>query len=1491
MYAKKVALLTLFTLCSSLALRPQTSPAQAPARDPLSVRPTDRVTLVVNDAQRIVLKNQHYPLATPANEIGAVPPTQRMDHLVLVLQPDATQETALAQLIQAQQTKGSPHFHQWLTPATFGEHFGISQNDLDQVVRWLERCNFEVEQTPASHRTIIFSGTVEQVESAFHTSLKRYLVKGQNHYANATDPQIPQALAAVVKGVLSLHDFRSTPAVVAAPDYTDGQGGNFLAPADWATIYGVNSLYAQYTGIGENVAVAARSDISLADVETFQSNSALSVKDPTVILAGTDPGIGSFSDQLEATLDAEWAGAIAPAATVDLVTAESGGTDGVWLAAEYAVDNTVAPILNVSYSMCEATLGVQGNAYFGGLWAEAASLGMSVFVSSGDSGAANCDSPDSATAVGGAAVNGLCSSPFVTCVGGTQFDDVADPSSYWGSSNGAGGETALSYIPELAWNESATLGTLYASGGGTSTIYSMPTWQAGPGVPGTGWRNVPDVSMAGATHDAYVVQFQGAPFFVGGTSAASPSLASLMALIVQKAGAQQGNMNPTLYTLANRQAYGGAAVFNDITSGNNSVPGQTGFAATVGYDLVTGLGSVNANTLAAQWSSAATPAPLVSFQFPSLAFGNQTVGTSSTQTVMLTNPGNAALSITAVALTGAQASQFSQTNTCGTLPATVKAPGGNCTFTVTYTPSAAGAASASLSVTDSAVGSPHLVSLTGTGTAPAVGLNPGSIAFGNQAVGTTSAPHVVTLTNSGTGTLTITSVSITGTDSSSFGENSSCGATVAASGTCTIAVTFTPTSAAAKSASLSVTDSASGSPHTVTLSGTGTAPGVSLLPNTIAFGSIPVGTSSPATVVTLTNTGSATLNITNITFTGSKPFQFAQTNTCGATLSGGSNCTISVTYNPSVAAAVTASLSVTDNATGSPHTVAVSGTGTATPTVRLSPSSLSFGTTQSVGTTSAAQTIHVTNTGSGALTITGITLAGAGANQYGISNTCGSTPATLNAGASCSVNVTYSPTASGAAQAATVSVADNASGSPQTVALSGTATVAGVGFNPSSVNFGNVPVGTTSSATAVTLSNSGSGALNITGISFTGTNPTQFAETNNCGATVAAGGSCTISVTFSPAATSAASASLSVADNAPGSPQTVALTGTGTAPAPLVSLSPSSVAFGNQVVNTTSSASTVTLKNTGNASLTISSVVLTGSNPGQFALVNPCGTTLAAGNSCVLSLTFAPTVVAAESASVTITDNAAGSPHTVALTGTGTAGNAPAVGLSPTSVVFGPTVVTTTTAAQTVTLTNSGTATLHVSAIGLAGTPVNTGQFAISGGTCGSAPFTVASAATCTVKLTYSPSVLAYAYALLSITDDAAGSPHSVSLSGTGTPALTVSPALIPFGSQAVNTTSSESTVTLTNNLASSISITSTTLVGANPDQFTLPGDGTCGASLAGGASCTITVEFTPTASGAASASLSIVDAAYGSPHVVLLTGTGTSSGGVIPVRSHRPIH
>jgi phosphodiesterase/alkaline phosphatase D-like protein len=542
------------------------------------------------------------------------------------------------------------------------------------------------------------------------------------------------------------------------------------------------------------------------------------------------------------------------------------------------------------------------------------------------------------------------------------------------------------------------------------------------------------------------------------------------------------------------------------------------------------------------------------------------------------------------------------------------------------------------------------VGVSFTSTAGAIAsLSPTSVAFANQPINTTSAAQNVTLSNTGGSTLTISSIAIAGANPGDFAQTNTCGTSVAAGANCTISVTFTPTVAAARTATLSISDNAAGSPQTVSLSGTGTGTGTppvaGLSPTSVVFANQQVNTTSAAQNVTLSNTGGSTLTISSIAITGANPGDFAQTNTCGTSVAAGANCTISVTFRPTATGSRTASVSIADNAAGSPQAVALSGTG-ASAAVTLSPASLAFGN-QPVNTTSAAQTVTLSNTGNTALTITGISITGTNAGNFAQTNTCGTSVA---AGANCAISVTFRPTATGS-RTASLSVADSAAGSPQTVALSGTGTRTTVTLSPTSLAFGNQLINTTSAAQTVTLSNTGTAILTITGISITGTNSGNFAQTNTCGTSVAAGANCTISITFRPTATGSRTASLSVADNGVGSPQTVGLSGTGARP--VVTFSPTSLAFGNQPLNTTSAAQTLTLSNTGTAILTITGVSITGTNAGNFAQTNNCGTSIAAGANCTISVTFRPTATGSRTASVSVADNAAGSPQRVTLSGTG----------------------------------------------------------------------------------------------------------------------------------------------------------------------------------------------------------------------------------------------
>ena len=434
---------------------------------------------------------------------------------------------------------------------------------------------------------------------------------------------------------------------------------------------------------------------------------------------------------------------------------------------------------------------------------------------------------------------------------------------------------------------------------------------------------------------------------------------------------------------------------------------------------------------------------------------------------------------------------------------------------------------------------------------------------------------------------------------------------LAVGASCTISASFTPTASGSRAASVSISDDAPGAPHTVALSGTGTAPGVTLDPSSLSFGSQLVGTTSAAQNVTLTNSGAAPLLISSIGVAGADAADFAQLSDCPlapATLAPGSVCTISVTFTPSAAGSRAASITVGDNAPGNPHTVTLAGTGVGpAPAIVLSPTSLDFGD-RVVGTTSAAQDVTLTNSGTAPLTIDSIGVAGANAADFAQTNTCPLTPSTLAVGASCTISVTFAPSATGS-RTASVSIADDAPGGPHTVALSGTGTAPGVTLAPAGIDFGSQLIGTTSAAHDVTLTNSGTAPLTIDSIGVSGPDAGDFAQTNTCPlapSTLAVGASCTISATFTPSAAGGRTASISIADDAPGSPHVVALDGTGVAPAPAVTLSPASLGFGQQPVGTSSSPQGVTLTNSGTAALTITSVGIDGTNAGDYSQTNTC---------------------------------------------------------------------------------------------------------------------------------------------------------------------------------------------------------------------------------------------------------------------------------------------
>ncbi len=528
---------------------------------------------------------------------------------------------------------------------------------------------------------------------------------------------------------------------------------------------------------------------------------------------------------------------------------------------------------------------------------------------------------------------------------------------------------------------------------------------------------------------------------------------------------------------------------------------------------------------------------------------------------------------------------------------------------------------------------------------PGATISPASLSFAGL-TGTSSAVQNATLTNSGTASLTINSISLSGAGASAFSLANTCPGTLAAGASCTVGVTYSPVTAGPSTATLSVNDNAANSPQTVALSGSATlaTPAVSLSVSTLNFAQV-VGGTSPVQTATVTNTGNATLNIGGIMLGGANPSVYNQTTTCGATLAPAATCAVSVSFSPTVAGSLPAEADLMDDAANSPQQLFLTGTGMAS-AVTLSSGSLNF--TQPAGASSAPQSITLTNSGTASLTSVAVSVTGANASAFAQGNNC---PATLTAGAACTINVTFTPAAANS-YAAVLNIMDNATNSPQTASLTGTGTAPAVALSSTSLSF-TQNAGTTSSPQAVSLTNSGSAPLTIMSISVTGTNAASFAQTNNCGTTLAAGANCNLAITFSPATAGPYSAAVNIADNANG-PQSISLSGTGKAvnnTAPAITLTPAVLSF-TALAETTTTPQTVTLTNSGTATLNLTSLTLTGTNAVAYTQTNNCGASVAPLASCTLTFTFTPSIAASFSAALAITSNAPAA--SLPLNGTGT---------------------------------------------------------------------------------------------------------------------------------------------------------------------------------------------------------------------------------------------
>jgi hypothetical protein len=878
-----------------------------------------------------------HPQTHHATDMGAVDSSLPLDFLTLNIAPSAAQEQEIAALQAALQNPKSPQYHRWLNQSEYGALFGLTDADLGQVTSWLESQGFTVKNVSASRNAISFSGKVWQVESAFRTQLHQYKLGGETHFANATALSLPAQFLGVVLNVSGLDDFRPKPNVrrqAVTPDFTVSSSAHYLSPADWATIYDVNTIYnAGFDGTGIHVGIVGQTYAPQADIANFRTATGMSAAQLTYYCISTanctdTAGITS-GDLAEADLDIEWAGGIAKNATVDYIYASGADqSQGVFSALQYAIqeykttDGTVLPIISMSYDSCEMQSPATLFTLVGTLGLQASLQGQTLVVASGDSGAAGCDphsDTSNLTAELGLSVEVPADSPNFTAVGGTTLSgDESAPATFWNQTPNLL-DSALSYIPETTWNETGSTG-LAASGGGESAIptggtkpaFPQPTWQSGL-IAGTTGRLVPDIAFAAASaHDGYLncsSDFNsttygtmcakggfyssggtgGSVFYLdGGTSASTPSFAGMLGLLVQRYG-PLGNINPTLYSLAaNPTTY--AAVFRDITTGNSNVPclagtngclgGTLGYSATTGYDMATGLGSIDGGALYTALASLATRATTTT----TLASSSRTVSLGSTTTLTAT-----VVSATAGTISGTVTFMVGST-----ILGTASVSGGIAGLNMAVS-SVNGWSAGTDSITAGYSGDTSFASSTGTATLTVTGTQPTTTTV-------TATPNSVALGSTTTLTATVNPSTATGVVTFKVGNTILSTATPVLNGTSTL------NGIAATSANGFTTGA---NTITATYSGdTGDASSTGIANATVSLPGFTLATNGSSISTTAGGGGSVTLNLTSTGYAGTVSF------TTAISCSNGSPSNISASVPPVTLTAggnATSTLTITAN--------------------------------------------------------------------------------------------------------------------------------------------------------------------------------------------------------------------------------------------------------------------------------------------------------------------------------------------------------------------------------------------------------------------------------------------------------------------------------------------------------------------------------------------------------------------------------------------------
>jgi hypothetical protein len=859
-----------------------------------------------------------------------------------------------------------------------------------------------------------------------------------------------------------------------------------------------------------------------------------------------------------------------------------------------------------------------------------------------------------------------------------------------------------------------------------------------------------------------------------------------------------------------------------------------------------------------------TQTQALAFTYLDYGFGQFVLGSSSNSFyVGVTNLGDVPLTFTSIAVTGTNAADFSITNQGCPISPSVFNPGATCYVYTNFTPSAAGPRTASLQFTDTATGSPQKVGLGGLGLTPfqTISFSVPDLVFPGIAVGSTTGTQSVTLTNTGDQAITFNSATITGTSATSFLVTSNGCTTLQANQTCNISVSSTPLAAGVLTAALSISDTASGSPQTIPLAADGepAAPALSASATNVNFGLGVVGVTSAATQITMTNTSSSPVTIT-FSVAGPNASDFVVTsNTCTGALAGSASCTLKVAFDATALGLRAAGLRFKIGTVS--QDVLVAGFGSSSTQLLTLESAVDFGLA-TVGASSPQNAVAIQNTGAVPVSITGYSFAGTNPTEFSVASTsCGSQ---LAAGAICDVNLIFTP-AGPNERTASLRVADSATGSPQSVGLSGVGQSALLSLTvPAAVDFSSTVAGTPVNAN-VAIYNNGTTPVTVNKTAISGTNASDFVVTYNPCSNVNPENGCNIQVTFNPTAAGVRTATLKITDTATGSPQSVTLVGVGQVSSASLSV-PSAVAFPSLLVGSYNSQS-LTLVNTGTIPVTVSSVALSGANAADFNVLNACPT-ITAANSCALTVTFNAGAAGLRTATLTISDTATGSPQKVTLTGYGQALN-PAVSVQQT-LPF-PVVTMGSYLVESVTIYNIGNTPVQFTSVAVSGT--NPTDFLLFG-SCS----TVTPNSYCTVYIAFAPTNLGTRVASLVFTDNATGSPQSVLLSGIGqgkTASASLTPSTLTFAAQTVGTQSNGQYVYISNTGAAQVIVSGITIAGTNPRDFQVYSSTCAGAKLNQNQYCYAQITFSPTATGARTATVVATDNGTGGSQSATLNGTG----------------